>query len=126
MSEKIGQQGVEDMFCKECGEAVDAGSKFCSKCGASMSAESSFKQLNESKANVEETGAESQNESEFGVLDVISFLFYLIAVIDWAGMFFDYDFTGVYWSPLAFGLVGAVCQTISKKRKSNGEGGNEK
>ena len=51
------------------------------------------------------------------VLNGIGVLLYIVAVIDFAGMFFDYDFTGVSWSPIAFGFVGGVCQTLAEKLK---------
>ena len=35
-------------------------------------------------------------------------LCYVFAVIDFAGMFFGYDLTGVSWSPIVAGLVGSV------------------
>jgi hypothetical protein len=43
----------------------------------------------------------------FQLLGVLCFGF---AVIDFAGMFFGYDLTGVSWSPIVAGVVGsAVC-----------------
>jgi len=39
---------------------------------------------------------------------VMGFLCYGFAVVDFAGMFFGYDLTGVSWSPLVAGGIGSV------------------
>ena len=37
---------------------------------------------------------------------------YGLAVVDFAGIFFGYDMTGVSWSPIAFGAVGYGLQAL--------------
>ena len=54
-------------------------------------------------------------------LKPLGIVFYVIAVADFAGMFLGYDFTGVYWSPIVFGVIGYVCFFYSKE-VSLGEG----
>lgn len=53
------------------------------------------------------------------MLKIVSYIFYLIGIIDFCGMFFEYDFTGVSWSPIAFAAVGAIIESLGKK--SQGE-----
>lgn len=56
------------------------------------------------------------------MLNIVGYIFYLIGIIDFCGMFFGYDFTGVSWSPIAFAAVGAICEALGKKSKgSDGE-----
>ena len=127
--ERSGLQGVKSMVCKKCGETVNADVKFCGKCGAAMNAECSSEQSGDTKVEKGEAAAESQSTPASIALNVIGILLFIVAVIlyivatiDFAGMYFNYDFTGVSWSPLAFSLAGGVCQlaggvcqTISEK-----------
>jgi hypothetical protein len=46
---------------------------------------------------------------------IIGYILYGIAVLDFAGMFLGYDFTGVDWSPLAFGALGYCCFHYTKE-----------
>ena len=48
------------------------------------------------------------------MLNFIGYLFYGIALADFLGMFFGYDFTGQAWTPLLFGAIGTGCQSIAK------------
>jgi hypothetical protein len=48
-------------------------------------------------------------------LKLIGNIFYFIAAADFAGMFLGYDFTGVEWSPLAFGGIGLTCIHYAKE-----------
>ena len=89
--------------------------KFCGKCGAAMTAEMVPEQSNETQVCVAETTAESKSTPVSIALNGIGVLLYIVAAIDFAGMLFDYDFTGVSWSPIVFGFVGGVCQTLAEK-----------
>lgn len=42
----------------------------------------------------------------------IGFCLYGLAIVDFAGMFFGYDLTGVQWSPIAFSLAGYGMQAL--------------
>ena len=40
---------------------------------------------------------------------------YIFGVIDFCGMFFNYDLTGVFWSPIAASILGTLFLNIAKK-----------
>ena len=42
------------------------------------------------------------------ILKLLGGLCYVFAVIDFAGMFFNYDITGVFWSPIVAGFIGGM------------------
>ena len=48
------------------------------------------------------------------MLNFIGYVFYGIAIADFLGMFFGYDFTGQVWTPYLFGAIGAGCQSLGK------------
>ena len=48
------------------------------------------------------------------MLNFIGYVFYGIAIADFLGMFFGYDFTGQFWTPYLFGAIGAGCQSLGK------------
>lgn len=54
------------------------------------------------------------------MLKIIGYIFYLIGLIDFCGMFFGYDFTGVSWSPIVFGCIGYICVYLAEKNGTNG------
>lgn len=105
------------MVCEKCGETVMADAKFCGKCGMAVNAEIVPEQSDGTQVCVAETTVESKSTPVSIVLNGIGVLLYIVAVIDFAGMLFDYDFTGVSWSPIAFGFVGGACQTLAEKLK---------
>ena len=50
------------------------------------------------------------------MLTILSYLCYLFAAVDWGlAMFAGIDITGVEWSPLVAGVVGAVLSAIANK-----------
>ena len=49
------------------------------------------------------------------MLNFIGYVFYGIAIADFLGMFFGYDFTGQFWTPYLFGAIGAGCQSLGNK-----------
>lgn len=58
-------------------------------------------------------------ESGFrAALNACGVLCYVFAVIDFAGMFFGYDLTGVSWSPMVAGFLGAVLVNCSEANRS--------
>ena len=48
-------------------------------------------------------------------LTLIGNIFYFIAAADFAASLFGYDFTGVEWSPVAFGAIGLICSHYAKE-----------
>ena len=46
------------------------------------------------------------------MLSLIGYGLYGLAIVDFAGMFFGYDLTGVAWSPIAFSLAGYGMQAL--------------
>lgn len=59
------------------------------------------------------------------MLTIIGYIFYLIGIADFCGMFFGYDFTGVSWSPIAFGAVGYLFEYLAGKNGSSEDGTKE-
>ena len=48
-------------------------------------------------------------------LQIIGYLFIAFGIIDYAGQFFEYDLTGVSWSPMAAGALGLVFASVGSK-----------
>lgn len=46
---------------------------------------------------------------------------YGLAIVDFAGMFFGYDITGVAWSPIAFGAAGYALQALQMVADEKGK-----
>ena len=55
-------------------------------------------------------------------LVILGWLCYAFAAIDFAGQFFDYDLTGVSWSPIAAGLLGAGLCSLGEGGEDEGGG----
>lgn len=51
-------------------------------------------------------------------MKVLGYLCILFGVIDFAGMFFGYDLTGVSWSPIVAGVIGSMLVGADKKKSS--------
>jgi len=51
-------------------------------------------------------------------MKVLGYLCYAFAVIDFAGMFFGYDLTGVSWSPIVAGVIGSILVRAGEKESS--------
>jgi hypothetical protein len=113
------------MFCYKCGKQIGNDSAFCEHCGASQTA-----------GGVPPTGAPyvpppqqvyypQQPPQQQGYYNpappppvsvkkqntaciVLAYLCYAFAVIDFCGMFLEYDITGVPWSPIVAGVIGSV------------------
>lgn len=60
-----------------------------------------------SQSNLQTAQAESPPGFK-SLLTVGGVLCYVFAVVDFAGMFFGYDITGVSWSPIVAGFIGSA------------------
>lgn len=58
----------------------------------------------EQRYNLDETPAD--NSSLILICKLAGWGCYVFAIIDFCGMFFGYDLTGVFWSPILAGLIG--------------------
>ena len=96
------------MFCEKCGSPIKDDEKFCGKCGNAVVTNTD---------GVPEP--DRPNKSSSGKMAImlycIGVVLFALAAIDYAGMYFDYDLTGVSWSPYAIGILGGVCISIAKK-----------
>lgn len=61
-------------------------------------------------------GEEPEKSRQNNIFDYLEWLCYGLAVIDFCGMFFGYDLTGVSWSPVAFLGVGYLFNYLAKKQ----------
>lgn len=50
------------------------------------------------------------------VLGIIGFICVAFALVDFAGMFFHYDITGVSWSPMVAGFVGMYLLNLANTK----------
>ena len=50
-------------------------------------------------------------------LKIIGYILIIIGILDFAGMFLGFDFTGVAWSPIVFGIVGGLLVSARKKKQ---------
>ena len=104
-------EGIKEtkiMFCEKCGSPIKDDEKFCGKCGNAVVTNTD---------GVPEP--DRPNKSSSGKMTImlycIGVVLFALAAIDYAGMHFDYDLTGVSWSPYAIGILGGVCISIAKK-----------
>tara|TARA_B100000959_G_scaffold263587_1_gene303106 strand:- start:762 stop:926 length:165 start_codon:yes stop_codon:yes gene_type:complete len=49
------------------------------------------------------------------MLAILGYLIIGFGIIDFAGMFFNYDITGVGWSPIAAGFLGSFLINLGSK-----------
>lgn len=105
-----------------CGYELEPGDMFCPSCGAkinnsrnSQPAEAAFGSTSLTTSNA------SSNGSVAILLTFVGLAFQVLALVDFAGMFFGYDFTGVSWSPIAIGLVGSAFIGLANKLKQGND-----
>ncbi len=49
------------------------------------------------------------------IFQILGLLCFGFATVDYAGMFFDYDLTGISWSPIVAGVIGSILMGIGNK-----------
>jgi hypothetical protein len=103
------------MYCRNCGKQIEDNSKFCESCGAGHANDS---QETVGFQNAPPNAPPSASSVSPNLLTVLGYLCYAFAVIDFAGMFFGYDLTGVSWSPIVATATGFILNTLGK-RSSN-------
>lgn len=110
----VGRKERKAMFCGKCGQELEVGARFCGKCGQAIPTD------NESVGAPTPVERTPEHPKVAIVLLVLSFVFYIAAVVDYvSGNFFDCDLTGVYWSPLVLGGIGGACSFLAKKLNPN-------
>tara|TARA_Y100001968_G_C19427794_1_gene755323 strand:- start:960 stop:1115 length:156 start_codon:yes stop_codon:yes gene_type:complete len=50
------------------------------------------------------------------MLNFIGYIFYGIALADLLGMFFGYDFTGQWWTPILFSAIGKGFESLGGEK----------
>jgi hypothetical protein len=103
------------MFCRNCGKQIDDNSKFCEFCGTSIVVSSS-QNIPPSYAPVppQTDNIPVENHKNMTLI-VLGYICWGFALIDFCGMFFDYDLTGVSWSPLVAGAIGYGLNYLGNK-----------
>jgi hypothetical protein len=56
------------------------------------------------------------------IFTIAGLLCFCFAIIDFSGMFFGYDLTGVSWSPIVSGVVGSILISIGGSNKDDNKG----
>ncbi len=56
------------------------------------------------------------NNQTTTVLTVLGLMCYGFGMVDFAGMFFHYDITGVPWSPIVAGIIGSILCSFGKNK----------
>lgn len=111
---------MEEIKCPSCGspnvELIDRNKYQCPYCGTTFSKNIAepVPPIPPSEINVD-NNTEIEDETPTNIYSVIGWIFYLIGLVDFCGMFFSYDFTGVYWSPIAFAGIGYIFEMLAKK-----------
>ena len=102
-----------------CGFELSEDDTFCPSCGAKMgnlqTAEAIIGSTNQTASNA------GGNGSVANLLTFVGLALQVLALADFAGMFFGYDFTGVSWSPIAIGLVGSAFIGLANKLKQGND-----
>lgn len=110
---------MTNIKCPSCGapnvEQVDESKYQCPYCGAEFNYPSNEK--TSVFTNGEATNDEIQEKRSTNIFDILEWVFYAIAAIDFCGMFFEYDLTGVSWSPIAFCIIGYVFNWLANNKQ---------
>ena len=112
---------MTNIKCPSCGapnvEQVEEGKYQCPYCG------SEFNYSSNEKApiftNEEITNVENHEERSTNIFDILEWGFYAIAAIDFCGMFFGYDITGVSWSPIVFCVIAYFFNWLANNKQKD-------
>ena len=103
------EAAIKDPNSPRCGYELSEDDMFCPQCGAKIN---NSENSQPAEAIDGCTSLKTSNPGSNGtvaiLLTFVGMAFQVLALADYAGMFFGYDFTGVSWSPIAIGLVGGV------------------
>ncbi len=104
--------------CPSCGspnvEQIDTDKYQCPYCGKTFS-ENTAPPIPPTQ-ECKESKTENAEEIPNNIYRKIAIIFYLIGLVDFCGMFFNYDFTGVFWSPIAFCSIASIFEWLAKKK----------
>jgi hypothetical protein len=121
--------------CPYCGKAILEIAKVCKHCKKSLDEdqilqtpdestprsnnEPPYQEVSQPEPSYQEElyQEESQPEKNTGLI-VLAYICWIFGVIDFCGMFFDYDITGVSWSPIVAGIIGQVFYSMGNKKKN--------
>lgn len=112
---------MNNPVCPSCGspnvELIERNKYQCPYCGTTFSGNnaSTVPPTPLTDVNDESNTDEIEDETQTNVYSIIGWVFYIIGVVDFCGMFFGYDFTGVSWSPIVFAGVGYVFDWLAEK-----------
>jgi uncharacterized membrane protein YhaH (DUF805 family) len=105
-------KATENRYCVNCGKQIEYGSRFCTHCGANLTDNSLGIQGFQSTPP-------SAPSAPANLLAVFGNLCCVFAIVDFTGMFMDYDLTGVSWSPIVFGIIGTMLIILEKRSSYN-------
>jgi hypothetical protein len=74
-------------------------------------------ELHSNPINIPQTINSKSNNQAATVLTVLGLICYGFGMVDFAGMFFHYDITGVPWSPIVAGITGSILCSIGGKKR---------
>ena len=105
------------MFCRSCGKQIEDGSMFCPHCGTKLADQTNVAQPADADSDTQSQGnfqTEAKPQKNMFLI-VLAYLCWAFGVIDFCGMFFGYDLTGVSWSPVVAGVIGYLFSYLGNK-----------
>ena len=109
------------MRCFNCNSDVAEGIKFCPNCGSPMASQQQpqqdqYQQPQQGQYQHSQEGLPQQSQTGV-VLKLVEYLFYILAVADFLlGTFGIADITGFKYSPILFGVIGAIIGQYVKQK----------
>jgi uncharacterized membrane protein YvbJ len=111
--------------CPNCGKNILAIAKVCKHCGESFEIQKNVQeeaqqsivqaQAQTTPPVVEELDENSEQQDSNPILIILAWLCWILAGVDFCGMFFGYDMTGVSWSPIAIGGIGTLFNYLGNR-----------
>ena len=106
-------------FCRNCGNQLNDGIKFCPKCGQAVVGvnQQQVSQQPPQGQNLQSPQEQHQQSQNGKILKYVEYFFYFMATLDFClGNFKIADITGVWWSPILFGAIGAAIGQYYRKK----------